>query len=395
MLRFFAQREKNALLQNPDVNDNIKEKYEKATFGDSWLKSFKERHNIRGKVRINGERASLPSNDELMLEIRTFIKKSGIPIKNIYNCDETGLFYRSMPNYTHAETHDDGAGGKRCKRRITLMFLVNGDGSDKQIIMVGTSKTPRGTSSEFFNSHDIKYFSNKNAWMTKEIFEKFLKDFDSRMKEPTILLLDNFSGHSFDVEDGYKYVIPLFLPKNTASSTQPLDGGIISSFKVKYRRFLMEYVVDRVKENNFNLKEISVQKITPWIKKSFNELNPCTIQKCFFNTLKLEMFEIKESEKDLNFNHDISKLSNLISTYTGNDLQPLEVYEFAVDPNENMIESDIENQEEELDDKIPDPNHLVKQLDLFNSYFINTGCIQEVKYVKYLREKLISHLNFK
>jgi hypothetical protein len=107
------------------------------------------------------------------------------------------------------------------------------------------------------------------------------------------------------------------------------------------------------------------------------------------------MFEIKESEKDLNFNHDISKLSNLISTYTGNDLQPLEVYEFAVDPNENMIESDIENQEEELDDKIPDPNHLVKQLDLFNSYFINTGCIQEVKYVKYLREKLISHLNFK
>jgi len=30
-----------------------------------------------------------------------------------------------------------------------------------------------------------------------------------------------------------------------------------------------------------------------------------------------------------------------------------------------MIESDIENQEEELDDKIPDPNHLVKQLDLF------------------------------
>ena len=69
--------------------------------------------------------------------------------------DETGLFYRAFPKYTLAKKSDDGAGRKEDKSRVTILFSVNGDGSDRNIYMIGKSKSPRGTSPELFRQHGI------------------------------------------------------------------------------------------------------------------------------------------------------------------------------------------------------------------------------------------------
>ena len=56
------------------------------------------------KVRINGERASIPVNwEELMQQILQLISSENIPISRIYNWDETALFYRQMPKSTLAK----------------------------------------------------------------------------------------------------------------------------------------------------------------------------------------------------------------------------------------------------------------------------------------------------
>ena len=112
------------------------------------------------KLRINGERANLPTNyEEKMDEIRIFIENSGVSLENIYNCDETSLFYRSFPNYTMAIKDDTGAGTKVDKSRVTLLLLTNANGSQRKIYLIVKSKNPRGLTEDLLRENNIEYFT--------------------------------------------------------------------------------------------------------------------------------------------------------------------------------------------------------------------------------------------
>jgi hypothetical protein len=71
-----------------------------------------------------------------------------------------------------------------------------------------------------------------------------------------LLLSDNAPSHKVDDTiphiagelEGLPYieldnVILLFLPPNTTSHVQPLDAGIIASFKAQYKRILVTYLL--------------------------------------------------------------------------------------------------------------------------------------------------------
>ena len=78
------------------------------------------------------------------------------------------------------------------------------------------------------------YNHSANAWVTKLIFEKWLKELSELLtsenpNEHFVLLADNFAGHFVN----YPSNITLkFMPPNSTSRTQPLDAGIIKAFKV-------------------------------------------------------------------------------------------------------------------------------------------------------------------
>ena len=80
--------------------------------------------------------------------------------------------------------------------------------------------------------------------MTGIIMEEFLHALNNKMKAEgckVLLLLDNFSGHELGVElvggkEGLANVRVKWLLPNTTSYWQPLDQGIIASFKLQYRR---------------------------------------------------------------------------------------------------------------------------------------------------------------
>ena len=177
-------------------SEEVKAKYSKATFGDSFVDKFKARNEFRG-LRVNGERASVneKETEEKMAIIRERIIKSLAGPADVWNFDETGLFYRSTPTMTLARKGDDGAGSKGDKLRVTLLLCVNGDGTKKEMVLIGKSKNPRGTNQAYWESKGIKYYHNSKAWMNSEIFKNVLQDFDSKLTRPTVLLLDNFLGH--------------------------------------------------------------------------------------------------------------------------------------------------------------------------------------------------------
>lgn len=66
----------------------------------------------------------------------------GIELKNIYNMDETSLFWKLLPDNTL--THDTIAGGKAQKTRITAVFCCNAIGTRKmKPWFIGKAQTPR------------------------------------------------------------------------------------------------------------------------------------------------------------------------------------------------------------------------------------------------------------
>jgi hypothetical protein len=90
-------------------SEEVKAKYANATFGKSFVDSFKARYQYRG-LRVNGERASVneEETEEKMLLIRKKIFKSLAGPADVWNWDETGLFSRSTPTETLARKGDDG-----------------------------------------------------------------------------------------------------------------------------------------------------------------------------------------------------------------------------------------------------------------------------------------------
>jgi hypothetical protein len=55
----------------------------------------------------------------------------GYKSKNIYNADETGLFFRHPPNETSNLKRVSCNGGKNSKAKIIVMLACNADGADK------------------------------------------------------------------------------------------------------------------------------------------------------------------------------------------------------------------------------------------------------------------------
>ena len=77
--------------------------------------------------------------------------------------------------------------------------------------------------------------------MTSEIFSECLKKVDKSMelkKKKILLFIDNCGSHKN--LSTMENVTVEFLCRNTTSKLQPLDQGIIRSFKTEYRKELVQ-----------------------------------------------------------------------------------------------------------------------------------------------------------
>ncbi|GFO12527.1 tigger transposable element-derived protein 6 [Plakobranchus ocellatus] len=81
---------------------------------------------------------------------------------DIFNADETGVFYKCLPDKTLDFKGNVCIGGKKAKNRLTILLAANMSGSEKlPLLIIGKSAKPR-----CFNSTKklpVEYAANKKS----------------------------------------------------------------------------------------------------------------------------------------------------------------------------------------------------------------------------------------
>ncbi|CUS10028.1 unnamed protein product [Tuber aestivum] len=200
-----------------------------------------------------------------------------------YNFDETGLFYRMPPSVGLALRQTSGRKGE--KTRLTYGFCVNGTGTDKrEALVLGHARRPRCFGKRSVRSLGYDYYFNKKAWMTRTIWLEWVKRFDEdmeRQNRQVILLIDNCSAHIEPIDYSLKAIRLEFLPPNTTSQLQPLDAGIIRTFKAYYRQAFLQLAILRDEENMQNPFKISQLEAMELGKEAWSKVTATTISNCW------------------------------------------------------------------------------------------------------------------
>ena len=269
-----------------------------------WLTRFKARHSIQA-MKMTGERASVPEKevDEWLERLPTLLE--GYEPRDIYNVDETGLFYRALPDKTLSVKGQDVAGGKKAKERITACLCVNMLGEFEKTLVIGKAERPRCMRNIKLSSLPVTWAHNKKAWMTTTIFEEWLQTFNKRMHargRKVALLLDNAPSHPKDLRLSNVKII--FLPANTTSVLQPLDQGVIACVKKQYQKRLLDHIVGQADTDKDLLqlsRSVDVLMAINWLRSAISQVKPHTVERCFQRcgvTSVSELTDIPPEEDD-------------------------------------------------------------------------------------------------
>ena len=144
---FVSVRAKNHRVSGPMVQEYAKQvaqKLGKTEFkaSNGWLESFRKRHQIVFN-ELCGESSDVNSEtiEEWIAKLPSIIQ--GYGPENIANGDETGLFFRALPNKSLCLKGEKCSGGKLCKERLTVFLCGFISGEMEKPLVIGKAAKPR------------------------------------------------------------------------------------------------------------------------------------------------------------------------------------------------------------------------------------------------------------
>jgi len=211
-----------------------------------WLSNFIARHGVRG-ISLQGESLSADTSlvDPFKSELQSKMELEGYSLDQVYNADETGLWWKLMQSRSlvlHGEKQAKNF--KKAKERVTLLGCCNASGTCKlPLTFIHKSARPRCFKNTDMSFLPVSYMSQSKAWMNVTLFETWFHDkfvpyvknfcLDMKMEYKVLLLIDNAPAHpscdKITSRDGK--VTTMFLPPNTTSILQALDQGLLEGIK--------------------------------------------------------------------------------------------------------------------------------------------------------------------
>lgn len=245
LLKWFTHaREKDVRLSGPVLREKaeaLASKLGKDDFEatEGWFRRWAKRENIVYK-KPKGEvgDADAEGADVWLTEEWPRLVSQYSP-DDIYNADETGLYYRALPETTYAFKDENTKGCKLAKDRISVLCCASLTGKKEPLLVIGKSVKPRCFKN--VNELPLPYLSNAKAWMTSILFNQWLRRWDRILTRNILLLIDNCPGHT-NIEP-LKHIRVIFLPPNTTALIQPMDQGVIRTLKAYYRKGMRRRIV--------------------------------------------------------------------------------------------------------------------------------------------------------
>ncbi|GFX53536.1 tigger transposable element-derived protein 1 [Trichonephila clavipes] len=201
-----------------------------------WLTGFLKRNALH-YIKITGESATADEGGAKIFpeELAKIIEDGVYSADQVFNADETGLYWKKLPNRTYiAKDEKTASGHKASKDRVTLLLCSNASG-DRMLkpLLINKSLRPRALKGKDLKQLPVHWMANPKAWMTTAIFTEwfnncFVPEVEAYMKEKSLdfkvlQIVDNAASHP---ELEHLNVQLVFLPPNTTSLIQALDQGI-------------------------------------------------------------------------------------------------------------------------------------------------------------------------
>ncbi|GBC28956.2 CENP-B homolog protein 2-like [Rhizophagus irregularis DAOM 181602=DAOM 197198] len=270
--------------------------------------------------------------------------------------NETGLFYRLEPDQTLAT--------KRFSRRkvnkecLSIALYANADGSHKlKPLIIGNFKKPCCFKNINIQNMPMTYHNNTKAWMITTLFQEWIKEFDCQVDlkhqgQHVLFLLDNCSSHKISGLT-LRYTDIYFLLPNTTSKIQPMDAGIIISFKQYYHHFYMRWMLRYVEAGGHTEDlRMDVLQTIRYIIQVWDEVNAEIICNCWCHTKILP-----DANVDLrNISEDIRQCEDLVLNDLADALQGLNL------PYPMQAEKFLNISEENVIYKVPKDDQIIEEL---------------------------------
>ncbi|CAM4833523.1 unnamed protein product [Rotaria magnacalcarata] len=172
---FTQQRAKQIPISGPILQEKARQAaeqlgYTSETFkaSNGWLEKFRNRHAISFRT-INGESASVDNSTVQEGTQRLSTILDGFDENDVFNADETGLFYRATPDRSLVLSKEECKGGKKSKERLTVLLCSNLTGTEKlKPVVIGKSQRPRCFKNITTSKLPVTWLSNRTAWMTSQ-----------------------------------------------------------------------------------------------------------------------------------------------------------------------------------------------------------------------------------
>lgn len=347
-----------------------------------WFERFKHRGSLHN-LKVSGEAASSdqPAANAFKPLLKERIEEGGYSAKQVLNFDETGLYWKKMSSRTFIAKEEKSAPGfKASKDRLTLLVGGNAAGDLKlKPCLIYHSQNSRALSGYIKGYLPVVWKANKKGWMTTVIMQsyvtgylsKFLKEYaaQNNIANRFLLLCDNAPSHPESMNDWADNIEVMFMPPNTTALIQPMDQGVIATFKAYYQRRTMKQLLacidtpDKPTMKQF-WKDYNIKKGIDNIDESWKEVSKSTMNGCWRN-LWPECVERKQEVPvdDTAVRKDIVHISHKagFNEVDENDVQELLDSHSEPLSNDDLMELEKQNTLEEMEeDKEPERTLSVK-----------------------------------
>ncbi|CAF1622589.1 unnamed protein product [Adineta ricciae] len=326
---FVAQRAKKIPVSGP-ILQTYARKVARELDGESefkasngWLERFRTRYNVNFRV-ISGEAAAVCEETVADWKSRLATILEEYNPGDVYNCDETGLYYKMMPDRSLVVNKEDCVGGKKSKERFTVLLCANWAGNDKlKPVVIGKAAKPRCFKNIDMKKLPVTWYHNRTAWMNSFLFTDWLQGLDLMMqkqKRKILLFLDNAPVHPVDVK--LENITLKFFPANTTAVIQPMDQGVIRTFKAYYRQQLIQHIItSSTGAQSADDVVITALDAVCWIEIAWKSVSETTLQ----NTFRKAGFMTPSAPTDLPPPpHSTSSIDEVISAQEQESLKNLD-----------------------------------------------------------------------